>query len=192
MPWLARITKIYVPAGWFQRGGAAMASGSLPSEPVWLDGFVIDRFPVSNRQYQAFLDALVATDRLAEAEHYAPREQTGGPFVGRREGARYLLPESWLPDAPVVDIDWWCATAYALWSGARLLSEDEWEKAARGVDQRVYPWGNGFDASFCRMRDSVEGASATASVDSHPVDESPYGVRGLAGNPCTWCARRAT
>ena len=58
---------------------------------------------------------------------------------------------------------------------------------ARGVDRRLFPWGDGFDATFCRMRDSVEGISSTTFFHSHPVDESPYGVRGMAGNACTWC-----
>lgn len=165
-----------------------MASGSGPCERIWLDGYVVNRFAVTNRQYQAFLDALVDAGDLDQAERCAPREQSGGPFVGRREGRRFVLPGSWLDDAPIVDIDWWCAAAYAQWSGGRLLSNDEWEKAARGVDRRMYPWGDGFDATFSRMRDSVHGLSSTTSVYSHPVDESPYGVRGMAGNACTWCA----
>lgn len=183
-----RDDEIYVPCSWFQRGGDPMASGSGPCERVWLDSFVVDRFAVTNRQYQAFLDALVDAGDLDQAERCAPREQTGGPFVGRREGSRLVLPENWPADAPIVDIDWWCAAAYASWSGGRLLSNDEWEKAARGVDRRMYPWGDGFDATFSRMRDSVQGLSSTTSVHSHPVDESPYGVRGMAGNACTWCA----
>ena len=86
-----------------------------------------------------------------------------------------------------MDIDWHSAAAYARWSGGRLLSEDEWEKAARGTDRRIYPWGDGFDATFSRMRDSEPGMSTITSVAGHPVDESPYGVRGMAGNACTWC-----
>lgn len=183
-----RAGEIYVPCGWYQRGGDAMASGSGRSERVWLDAFIINRFAVTNREYQAFLDALVAAGDLEQAQRCAPREQTGGPFVGSRDGLRFVLPESWPADGPVVDIDWWCADAYARWSGARLLGNDEWEKAARGVDGRMYPWGDGFDATFSRMRDSVQGLSSTTAVDSHPVDESPYGVRGMAGNACTWCA----
>ncbi|GMU43765.1 MAG: SUMF1/EgtB/PvdO family nonheme iron enzyme [Xanthomonadales bacterium] len=180
--------EVLVPAGWFQRGGDALASGSGSAERVWLEAFAIRRHPVTRAEYQAFLDALVAAGDVEAAERWAPREQIGGPIVGRREGARILLPDTAPADAPVINLDWACAQAYAGWRGLRLLSEDEWEKAARGVDGRIYPWGDGFDATFCRMRDSVAGVSALSSVLEHPVDESPYGVRGMAGNACTWCA----
>ena len=64
----------------------------------------------------------------------------------------------------------------------RLSEEFEWEKAARGVDGRFFPWGDGFDASRACMRDSHKDQMLPAVVDSFILDESPYGVRGLAGN----------
>ena len=66
------------------------------------------------------------------------------------------------------------------------MEEFELEKSARGVDGRFFPWGDGFDASRCCMRDSHKGQRLPAVVNSFPLDESPYGVRGMAGNMRDW------
>ncbi len=91
-------------------------------------------------------------------------------------------------------VDWHGARAYAAWyasrtgRGWRLPVEFAWEKAARGVDGRFYPWGDGFDPSWACMTASHQGRSLPSVVDSFPVDVSPYGVRGMAGNMMDWCA----
>ncbi|MFZ5477709.1 MAG: bifunctional serine/threonine-protein kinase/formylglycine-generating enzyme family protein [Myxococcota bacterium] len=180
--------EVYVPGGVCVVGGDALASGSVDAARRWVDGFVVARFPATTRQYQAFLDGLVAAGRLAEAERHALRQEPEGPFLGTRDGERWVLPAAWHPDAPVVHLDWHDAVAFAAWRGGRLLTDDEWEKAARGVDGRKYPWGDRLDPTFARMRDSAPSGAGLAPVESHPVDESPYGVRHLAGNACTWCA----
>ena len=101
--------------------------------------------------------------------------------------------DAWLPDYPVVNVDWHSASAYAAWLAEetgqpwRLPTELEWEKAARGVDGRHYPWGSHFDPTWCRMRRSAPGFVIPVVVDSYPVDVSPYGVRGMAGNVGDWC-----
>jgi serine/threonine-protein kinase len=100
----------------------------------------------------------------------------------------------WQPAWPVFNADWHGAVAFAAWTAARtgqpwrLPTADEVEKAARGVDGRFYPWGDRFDASWCCMRDSHPGRPEPANVTDFPLDESPYGVRGLAGNVRAWCA----
>ena len=84
-------------------------------------------------------------------------------------------------------VDWFAATAYAAWLAARtatpwrLLGELEWEKVARGGDGRLHPWCDGFDPSWCCVRASHPGRPLPTVVDSYPVDESVYGVRGLGG-----------
>jgi serine/threonine-protein kinase len=97
----------------------------------------------------------------------------------------------WDPDWPVLQVDWHSAVAYARAASPdgvpwRLPSDGEWEKAARGVDGRFYPWGDFLDPSRCVYRDSFERPHPTV-VDSFPIDESVYGVRGMAGNCEDWC-----
>ena len=109
-----------------------------------------------------------------------------------------LRPDSegdvWLPDQPVIMVHWGCAVGYCRWLAERsqqpwrLPGELEWEKAARGVDGRFFPWGDVLDPSWCCMRDSYPGRSELAVVDSFAVDESPFGVRGCAGNVRDFCA----
>jgi serine/threonine-protein kinase len=93
---------------------------------------------------------------------------------------------------PVHSIDWHSANLYTQWytqkTGAlwRLPNELEWEKSARGVDGRFFPWGDFPDPSWACMRDSHQASRDLVSVDQFAIDESPYGVRGLGGNVIDW------
>ncbi|MCB9765814.1 MAG: SUMF1/EgtB/PvdO family nonheme iron enzyme [Alphaproteobacteria bacterium] len=195
----------YVAPGWFECGGDPEVLTGLPGRRVWLDGFVIRRFPVTNVEYLAFLDDLVARGREAEALAWAPRErggthgQQGRLIYGRRDdGGFYLAADAdgdrWDPQWPVCMVSWQCATAYAAWLAEttgqpwRLPGELEWEKAARGVDGRCFPWGDFIDPTWACTRDSHDGHPLPVPVDRFPLDESPYGVRGMAGNMRDWCA----
>ena len=97
------------------------------------------------------------------------------------------------PEWPVLMVDWHCATAYASWEAARtgrpwrLPWDFEWEKAARGVDARLCPWGNAVDPTYACIGDSHQGRPLPRVVHTHPLDVSPYGVRGLGGNARDWC-----
>jgi formylglycine-generating enzyme required for sulfatase activity len=90
-------------------------------------------------------------------------------------------------------LNWAGAVAYCRWLSEksdrawRLPGELEWEKAARGVDARRYPWGDWLDTAWCCMRDSHPDRPLPDVVDSYPVDESVYGVRGLGGGVQDWC-----
>src|SRR5262245_4285541 len=89
-------------------------------------------------------------------------------------------------NVPVCLVDWFDARAFAASRGARLPMELEWEKAARGVDGRVYPWGDRFDPTFCKMRDSRPFAQQPEPIGSFGPDESAYCVRDLAGGMREW------
>ena len=195
----------YIPAGWYISGGDEAAVEPLPWRRLWIDGYLISRFPVSNRQYLEFLNALLAAGDEKTALSHVPTERTsaaesrGRQIYGRNlDGSFFLGKESdshmWRLDDPVVQVDEQDAMAYASWLAkerggeVRLSSELEWEKAARGVDGRGYPWGDKFDASWCCVLNSHQGKPRPALIDSYPVDVSVYGVRGMAGNVRDWCA----
>jgi serine/threonine protein kinase/formylglycine-generating enzyme required for sulfatase activity len=192
----------YVPAGWFWSGGDEDAVEGAPRQRLWCDAFTMKRHPVTNRRYLAFLDNLLADGREDAALRLAPRERGRadgelGPIIYGRasDGTFVLQPDReghiWDPEMPVVLVDWECAQAYAaqdperLW---RLPTVREWEKAGRGTDGRFYPWGDFLDPAWCSMNDSHAKVRSPSRVSSFPVDVSPYGVSGLAGNVRDWCA----
>ena len=195
---------VYVPAGWFWSGGDPGAPESLARRKLWTDAFIMKRVPVTNRVFVAFLDDLVADGKEEQALAFAPRERSGGagepgPVIyGRDRRGRFVLTSDsegreWEPDWPVMMVDWQAAVAWCRWLSDltglswRLPAELEWEKAARGADGRFFPWGDNLDPSWCCMRDSRGGPAQPASVESFPVDVSPYGIRGLGGGVADWC-----
>ncbi len=187
---------VYIPGGWAQIGGDAEAPDALAGQRVWVDGFFIQRDPVTEADYLAFIRDTAVTDPESAAR-WMPR--------GVRQGHRYLNTAAGFhlapdphtgqlePQAPVTLVDWHGAMAFAAWRARatglawRLPTGHEHEKAARGVDGRAFPWGDAFDPTFARMAGSLDGAPRRAPVGEPPTDVSPYGVRGLAGNVRDWC-----
>ncbi len=192
---------IYIPAGPFMSGGDPKAVEALRADRPWLDAFVIRRFPVTQGEYLAFLNDLIAAGRDDEALRRAPkppagREQDEVCLWIRDTAGRFQLEDERQAQLPVVLVDWFDAVAYAAWLADRtgtpwrLPSELEWEKAARGVDGRFLPWGDDFEHTYACIVHSSENVPGPVPVDSYPIDESPYGVRGLAGNVRDWCLDR--
>lgn len=150
---------VAIPAGPALLGGENRHS-MIGLQPYDVPAFLIDRFEVTNAQYRAFV--------RATGSHPAA-------FAGE--------PELDQDDQPVTGVTWPEARAYCDWSGKRLPTEVEWEKAARGSDGQLYPWGDTFDAALAHLD-----GSAPVSVAAHPQDISPYGARAMAGNVSEWVA----
>lgn len=192
---------VVIPGGSFEEGRYVDGPTQIKGSRHHLDTFAIQREPVTCQQYVDFLNDLARTS-LAEASRYAPRSQADGPSYLPLIDGRFHIPtedlegDAWNPDWPILIINFHDAQAYARWRSHRdghvyrLPTAQEWEKAARGIDGRLYPWGNHFDPSFCRMRDSIPGKPTPAPVGSFPADSSPYGVRDLAGNISEWTETR--
>ena len=145
-------------------------------------------------QYLAFLNDLPPD----EARRRQPREGERRFWV--EEGGKFRLPTEaesgdlrWRPDWPALAVSWFDALAYAAWVSARekrpfrLAHEEEWEKAARGVDARLWPFTNDHDVCYAHTTASLPGPMTPLPVGSFPTDESPYGVRDMSGGAFTWC-----
>jgi formylglycine-generating enzyme required for sulfatase activity len=163
---------------------------------VSLAEFEIAHAPVTVNQYAAFLD-----DQAVKQEHWWSPEGwawlQGGLAGWGRENRR--IPDAWetqvkRPYRPVVGITWHEADAYCRWMtyqkkrSVRLPTEEEWEYAARGDDERPFPWGELFDASLTNTLEA--GRADTVDAGSLPGDASPFGVLDMAGNVQEWTASR--
>jgi iron(II)-dependent oxidoreductase len=156
---------VSVPAGEFWMGSEesdAFAS-EKPRRRVSLDAFRIDKYEVTNALYRRFMDA---------TGHRAPEYWNNGKWNESNQ--------------PVVGVDWNDANAYCNWAGKRLPTEAEWEKAARGTDGRLYPWGEQWDVSRANSNESKLGK--TVAVGSYPGGVSSYGAHDMAGNVWEWVA----
>jgi iron(II)-dependent oxidoreductase len=178
---------VRVPAGWFLMGSSKQVDRNayapeLPQRRVYLDAFEIDKYEVTALQYLRFVLA-------ANRSPLVDWRYDGGNF---QESMAYH---------PVMHISWHDADAYCRWAGKRLPTEAEWEKAARGEDGRIYPWGNqpaGLSrANFGRtglsgpVRDRPERLllyPPIISVDKYENAVSSYGVYQMAGNVAEWVA----
>ena len=196
-------TVCFIPRGPFISGASERDPKSLPERRLWIDSFWIQRDPVTHREYLAYLNDLVERNEEQEALERAPSryggvQQPSGPVAyGRSDSGKFTLDapqcEEWGLDWPVSLINWSDARSYAEWYAEetgrrwRLPSEFEWEKAARGVDGRDFPWGDHFEPNWCCMVDSRAGSPQPSPVDACGEDVSPYGVRGMAGNVFEWC-----
>ena len=155
---------ILIPASEFEMGEGKEA------HKVYLDAFYVDRYPVTNAEYQKFVDA---------TKHAIPEHWSNGRIPSGKE------------NHPVVYVTWQDAVDYARYAGARLPTEAEWEKAASWDDvkkeKRRYPWGNEFDANKCNTSESKIGDTTPVGKYS-PQGDSFYGVGDMAGNVWEWCA----
>ena len=156
---------VYVPAGEFSMGNDSGWQEESPIHTVNLDAFWIDRTEVTNAMYAK----CVQEDSCAQ-----PSNTT------RFDDANYA-------DHPVVYISWHDANQYCAWAGRRLPTEAEWEKTARGTDERVFPWGDAIDCSLANYWGEENGCvDDTTPVGNYPDGASPYGALDMTGNVLEW------
>jgi formylglycine-generating enzyme required for sulfatase activity len=190
--------EVLVPGGLAMLGGDDGTPGGPQIREVQVETFFIQERPVSFREYLAFLTEVMET-LGPQGKALAPRHGQNAPFwswngksFAPAEIAQWGDDPERLLDVPVFGVDLRCAEAYAGWKSKRtgrryrLPSETEWEKAARGTDGRLYPWGDHFDASFCAMRESSPGAPRPQPRGQFDADISPFGVRDMAGGVSDW------
>ncbi len=183
----AKDEMVLIPAGWFLMGSDKKTDRlaylpEMPQRKVHLDAYAIDKFEVTTVQFLRFV---LATNRP--------------PLIDwRYDGGNF---QESMASHPVMHVSWHDADDYCRWAGKRLPTEAEWEKAARGEDGRIYPWGNQ-PAGLSRSNFGRSGLSGPVrdrperlmlyppiiSVDKYENAVSPYGVFQLAGNVSEWVA----
>ncbi|HPZ06677.1 MAG TPA: SUMF1/EgtB/PvdO family nonheme iron enzyme [Candidatus Eremiobacteraeota bacterium] len=147
---------VFIPAGEFWMGSNSGDPNEYPRHKIFLKSFLIDKFPVTNSQFDKFV------------------RETGAKIVHWK---RYF--KAGTENSPVVNVNFYEAEEYAKWSGKRLPSEAEWEKTARGTDGRRYPWGNNWE-------DYPIDTSGLMRVGTYPERASPYGAMDMSGFIYEW------
>lgn len=157
--------------------------GDTDEEPVheiFLSAYRIDRYEVTGAEFSRFLN---------EHPEQSPRYFEPGPAVTLEKKNGTYQPRPGLGRYPANRVSWYGADAFCRWKGKRLPTEAEWEKAARGTDQRIFPWGNEFpDNSRVTFRRKFPemGFKVMEPVDGLTRGRSPYGLHHMAGNVWEW------
>ena len=165
------IEMVLIPKGEFVMGSDRGEDDEKPAHVLVLPDFYIDKYEVTNSLYKKCVDAEICA---------VPK------FSGSKTRSTYY-GNSRFDNYPVIYVDLYMAKAYCKWRGARLPTEAEWEKAARGKDERTYPWGEGIDLSYANF---LGFRTDTASVGEYSKGISPYGAYDMAGNVWEWVSSR--
>jgi len=164
------IPMVLVPEGGFLMGSDDQENTS-PVYNIYLLGYYIDKYEVTNAMYQPCVGAGACQPPRSSAS------ATHSDYYGNPE----------FDDYPVINVDWEMAGQFCEWRGARLPTEAEWEKAARGLDARAHPWGEDVSCAFANYADAPAlCVGDTVSVGSYIDTKSPYGTFDMAGNVFEW------
>ena len=171
---------VLVPAGPFPMGAPPGARDGgrdeYPRHEVFLDAYYIDKFEVTNGRYLEFM----------KNTGHRPPKHLNDPRQDLWQAG--LMPES-IADRPVINVDWYDAEAYCRWAGKRLPTEAEWAKAARGTDDRRFPWGNVEPThGHLNFNQPWQGEKTLMPVGTYEAGKSPFGAYDMAGNVWEWVA----
>ncbi|MCP4978117.1 MAG: formylglycine-generating enzyme family protein, partial [Maribacter sp.] len=178
---------VLIPAGTFlfgSRDDDKMAnSNEKPQRTIDLPAFYMDVNPVTNDQFCKFLNSespdKQSLEKWINLEGSYEKEKCR--IIRKR---RTFNVEKGYESNPIIYVTWYGAAAYAKWAGKKLPTEQEWEKAARSTDGRIYPWGNKFNKKFCNSDESEIGK--TSEIGKFPEGKSFYGCHDMAGNVWEW------
>ncbi|MCF6157314.1 MAG: formylglycine-generating enzyme family protein [wastewater metagenome] len=153
----------------------------FPQREISLNAYLIDKHPVTNAQFKRFIESGGYREKAFWSD-------TGWKYIIENPPGDSDLDaiSQGEQDCPVVNISWYEAEAFANWAGKRLPTEAEWEKAARGSDGRMYPWGNDFDKA--RLNCAELKIEKPTPVTKFPQGQSVYGCFDMAGNVWEWVA----
>jgi formylglycine-generating enzyme required for sulfatase activity len=169
-----------VPEGEFKMGSETGTEDESPVHSVFLSEYLIDKFEVTNQKFVRFLNA-IKRHETSDGNPLLYLENTDVQIFARN-GIYQVPPDLVL--RPVVEVTWWGAVAYCEWMGGRLPTEAQWEKAARGTDERRYPWGN--ETPDKELLNFSSNLNHTTDVGSYPEGASPYGALDMGGNVWEW------
>ncbi len=154
---------VMIESGEFVMGSNTKGSNENPERKVWLNDYFMDKYEVTNEAYLRF---------VKQIKHEEPKDwQVYGYMEDKK-------------NHPVVFVSFDDASGYCKWSGKRLPTEEEWEKAARGTIGYIYPWGNEVETG--RANTSIEDMVGTTKVGMYEGGRSPYGLYDMAGNVWEW------
>jgi len=168
------MVQMYVPAGNFIMGWNGGKADEGPEHKVYLNAFWIDQTEVTVGQYRMCVEAGVCAHPQQGVHHMRNSSEMRRSYYDNEEYFNF----------PVIFVNWSQAKTYCEWAGRRLPTEAEWEKAARGTDERLYPWGNEEPNPGLLNYDGNIGD--TTQVGSYPAGASPYGALDMAGNVWEW------
>ncbi len=189
---------VHIPEGEFiQFGDPNVISTFSATNTVIVPDFAINVYPITCGEYLNFLNDLHG-DNPEEAKLRSPRQSHESGFWWESSEEGFKIPPSdssypWSANLPVFGISFEDAQSYARWWSQKmggvfdLPQEEEWEKAAKGVDGRFFSWGNHFDNEYANNFHARQGRIGVVEIDEYPIDRSPYGVHGMVGNVADWC-----